>query len=220
VFPSLYAIVDAGLAGERALEISENLANAGVELIQYRDKTASARRLFEVCATLSARLRARARLIVNDRADVVALCDAGGVHVGQEDLRAEDARVMCGAGRWVGVSTHNLEQFREALGTSADYVAVGPVFATSTKKNPDPVVGLEFVARARAMTQKPIVAIGGITAENAESVYRAGADSVAVISDLMAAGRPAHRAAEYLRIAASVRDTSGRQQNSRSRRNG
>lgn len=205
MFPSLYAIVDSGAVGERVLEISEELAGSGVELIQFRDKAASARRFFEICATLSARLRGRARFIVNDRADIAALCDADGVHVGQEDLHAEDARAMCGAGRWVGVSTHNLEQFRAALETSADYIAVGPVFATSTKKNPDPVVGLEFVARARAMTEKPIVAIGGITAENAESVYRAGADSVAVISDLMAAGKPAERAAEYLRIAAKVR---------------
>jgi thiamine-phosphate pyrophosphorylase len=220
VFPSLYAIVDADLAGERALEISGELADSGVELIQFRDKRASARNFFETCAKLSARLRGRARFIVNDRADIAALCDAGGVHVGQEDLSVDDARGMCGGRRWVGVSTHNLEQFRAALGTSADYIAVGPVFATSTKKNPDPVVGLEFVARARAMTQKPIVAIGGITAENAESVYRAGADSVAVISDLMAAGKPAERAAEYLRIAAKVHGASGLQRNSRSGRNG
>lgn len=205
MFPNFYAILDAGLVGERAEELSEELIGAGVELIQYRDKSATTRRLFETCSALSMRLRGRARFIVNDRADIAALCDAGGVHVGQEDLRAEDARAICGSGRWVGVSTHNLEQFRAALETSADYIAVGPVFATSTKKNPDPVVGLEFVARARAMTEKPIVAIGGITAENAESVYRAGAHSVAVIGDLMAAGKPAERAAEYLRIAAKVR---------------
>ncbi len=204
MFPSVYAIVDSGLAGERALEVSQALAETGVELIQYRDKTATPRRLFETCTALASRLRGRARFIVNDRADIAALCDAGGVHVGQEDLSAADARAMCGAGRWVGVSTHNLEQFRAALETSADYIAVGPVFATTTKKNPDPVVGLEFVARARAMTRKPIVAIGGITAENAGSVYRAGADSIAVIRDLMVEGKPAERAAEYLRIAEKV----------------
>jgi thiamine-phosphate pyrophosphorylase len=204
VFPGVYAIVDAGLAGERALEITEELAETGVDLIQYRDKTATPRRLFETCVALASRLRGRARFIVNDRADIAALCDAGGVHVGQEDLSAADARAICGDRRWVGVSTHNLEQFRTALESSADYIAVGPVFATATKKNPDPVVGLEFVTRARAMTRKPIVAIGGITAENAESVYRAGADSIAVIRDLMAAGKPAGRAAEYLRIAAKV----------------
>jgi len=204
VFPPVYAIVDAEVAGERALRISEELVEAGVALIQYRDKSATARRLFEICAALAARLRGRANFIVNDRADIAALCDAGGVHVGQEDLGVEEARAVCGA-RWVGISTHNAEQLSAALRTSADYVAVGPVFATTTKKNPDPVVGLEFVARARALTGKPIVAIGGISVQNAESVYRAGADSVAVIRDLMATGKPAERAAEYIRIAAKVR---------------
>ena len=204
MFPAVYAIVDAEVAGEQALRVSEELVEAGVALIQYRDKTATARRLFEICSALAARLRGRANFIVNDRADIAALCDAGGVHVGQEDLGVEDARAVCGA-RWVGISTHNAEQFSAALRTSADYVAVGPVFATTTKKNPDPVVGLEFVARARALTGKPIVAIGGISVQNAESVYRAGADSVAVIRDLMATGKPAERAAEYIRIAAKVR---------------
>ena len=214
MFPSVYAIVDAGSAGDRPLEIAEELAEAGVELIQYRDKLATPRRLFETCSKLAARLRGRARFIVNDRADVAVLCDAGGVHVGQEDLSAEDARAICGGGRWVGVSTHNIEQFRAALETSADYIAVGPVFATATKKNPDPVVGLDLVARARAMTRKPIVAIGGITAENADSVYRAGADSIAVIRDLMASGKPGARAAEYLRIAAKVRSARDTSSNS------
>jgi thiamine-phosphate pyrophosphorylase len=214
MFPSVYAIVDAGSAGDRPLEIAEELAEAGVELIQYRDKLATPRRMFETCSKLATRLRGRARFIVNDRADVAALCDAGGVHVGQEDLSAEDARAICGGGRWVGVSTHNIEQFRAALETSADYIAVGPVFATATKKNPDPVVGLDLVARARAMTRKPIVAIGGITAENADSVYRAGADSIAVIRDLMASGKPGARAAEYLRIAAKVRSARDTSSNS------
>jgi len=204
VFPPVYAIVDSEMAGGRTLRVSEELVDAGVALIQYRDKSATPRRLFEICAALASQLRGRARFIVNDRADVAALCEAGGVHVGQEDLGVEDARAVCGA-RWVGISTHNLEQLSAALRTSADYVAVGPVFATTSKKNPDPVVGLEFVARARAMTRKPIVAIGGISVENAESVYRAGADSVAVIRDLMATGKPAERAAEYLRIGAKVR---------------
>ncbi|HUJ82840.1 MAG TPA: thiamine phosphate synthase [Candidatus Acidoferrales bacterium] len=204
MFPPVYAIVDAELVGERALAVSEELVEAGVELIQYRDKKATPRRLFEICAALAVRLRGRAKFIVNDRADVSALCDAGGVHVGQEDLGVEDARAVCGA-RWVGISTHNSEQLSAALRTSADYIAVGPVFATTTKKNPDPVVGLEFVAQVRALTRKPIVAIGGISVDNAESVYRAGADSVAVIRDLMATGKPAVRAAEYLRIAAKVR---------------
>jgi thiamine-phosphate pyrophosphorylase len=204
VFPLLYAILDASLAGEQVWQLADELAAAGVELIQYRDKAANSRRLLERCTELASRLRGRARFMVNDRADVAAICGAGGVHVGQDDLGVEDARAICGPDRWVGVSTHNMEQFRAALATSADYIAVGPVFATTSKANPDPVVGVEFVARARELTQKPIVAIGGITAENAEAVYRAGANSIAVIRDLIAGGKPAERAAEYLRIAAST----------------
>ncbi len=200
MFPRLYAIVDATVAGNRVLELAEELVGAGVRLIQYRDKTTSSRRLLETCTALASRLAGRARFIVNDRADVAALCGADGVHVGQDDLGVEEARAICGLERWVGISTHNIEQLCAAVKTSADYVAVGPVFATGTKKNPDPVVGLELIAQAKSLTQKPIVAIGGITLENAELVYRAGADSLAVIRDLLASGNAAERAAEYLRL--------------------
>jgi thiamine-phosphate pyrophosphorylase len=126
---------------------------------------------------------------------------AKGVHVGQEDLPAEAARKICPAPQWVGVSTHNLEQLCAANATSADYIAVGPIFQTHTKENPDPVVGLEFLRQARKITRKPLVAIGGITVKSAAEVFRAGADSVAVISDLITAADPAHRALEYLEIA-------------------
>jgi thiamine-phosphate pyrophosphorylase len=111
---------------------------------------------------------------------------------------------VCGAGRWVGVSTHTLEQLAAADRTSADYVAFGPIFHTATKKNPDPVVGTELLRQARAITKKPLVAIGGITLERAAEVYRAGADSLAVIRDLICAPDPAVRAREYLDVAAST----------------
>jgi thiamine-phosphate pyrophosphorylase len=136
--------------------------------------------------------------VVNDRADVAVLAGASGVHVGQEDLSVEQARGLVGDDRWVGVSTHNLEQFQSAAATSADYIAVGPVFATSSKAHPDPVVGIEFVQRARALTDKPVVAIGGITLENSAAVIAAGADSVAVISDILRARNPGERARQYL----------------------
>ena len=136
---------------------------------------------------------------------LAAMAGAGGVHVGQEDLPVDEARKICGAPLWVGVSTHTLEQLRAAEATSADYIAVGPIFPTGTKANPDPVVGLEFLRAARQITRKPLVAIGGITVESAGEVYRAGADSIAVIRDLMAARDPAHRAREYLAIARRVR---------------
>jgi thiamine-phosphate pyrophosphorylase len=213
LFPALYAILDAspefaGPSKFSIFEIAERLAGAHVEVFQYRDKHGSARKIQETSAALIERLANAgkgARLIVNDRADIAAIVGAGGVHVGQEDLSVEAARKICGGAVWVGVSTHNLEQLRAADATSADYIAVGPIFPTGTKVNPDPVVGLEFLRAARSVTRKPLVAIGGITVESASDVYRAGADSVAVIRDLMAAGDPASRAREYLAIAKRVR---------------
>jgi thiamine-phosphate pyrophosphorylase len=205
VFPPLYAIIDPTLLTISELALAESLAGSGVELIQYRDKTASSRRYFEISRQLSNVLGPRgARLIVNDRPDVALLAGAGGVHVGQEDLGVEDARAVCGPDRWVGVSTHTLEQLAAANRTSADYVAFGPIFQTATKKNPDPVVGTELLRQARAITKKPLVAIGGITLERAAEVYRAGADSLAVIRDLICAPDPAVRAREYLDVAAST----------------
>jgi thiamine-phosphate pyrophosphorylase len=169
--------------------------------MQYRNKRASARRLFESSKRLSQLLIPQGvTFVVNDRADVAAAAEASGVHVGQEDLRAEAARLVIGAGKLLGVSTHNLEQFRDAAATSADYVAVGPVYSTSTKANPDPVVGIELIRQARALTEKPIVAIGGITLERAAEVIQAGADSVAVVSDILRAPEPGRRARQYIEL--------------------
>ena len=177
-----------------------------MKLIQLRDKGASAGKLYsQALEYLSVLNPYGARLILNDRPDIAAMSGAGGVHVGQEDLPVEDARAICGADAWVGVSTHNMEQLREAVLTSADYIAVGPIFPTASKQNPDPVVGLDLLRQARQMTRKPLVAIGGITIESAADVLRAGADSVAVIRDLISAPDPAARAQEYLAIAERVR---------------
>ena len=204
VLPRLYAIIDPTLLAVSELTLAEALADSGVELIQYRSKTASSRQFFEVSQRLSALLKPRGvRLIVNDRPDIALLAGAAGVHVGQQDLGVEDARAICGKERWVGVSTHTLEQVAEADRTSADYIAFGPIFPTATKKNPDPVVGTDLLRRVREMTAKPLVAIGGITLERAAEVYRAGADSLAVIRDLICASSPALRAREYLEVAAS-----------------
>jgi thiamine-phosphate pyrophosphorylase len=204
VFPRLYAIIDPTLLTVSELDLAEALAGSGVELIQYRNKTASSRQFFEISRRLSSALGPRGiRLIVNDRPDIALLAGAGGVHVGQDDLSAEDARAICGPDRWVGVSTHTLEQLAAAERTSADYIAFGPIFPTATKKNPDPVVGTELLRKARLMTKKPLVAIGGITLERAAEVYRAGADSLAVIRDLICAQDPGARAREYLAVAAS-----------------
>jgi thiamine-phosphate pyrophosphorylase len=183
--------------------LAETLAASGVELIQYRNKTASSRHFYEISGQLSSVLGPRGvRLIVNDRPDIALLAGSGGVHVGQDDLGVEDARAICGPEKWVGISTHTLEQLAEADRSSADYIAIGPIFQTATKKNPDPVVGPELLRQARKMTKKPLVAIGGITLERAAEVYRAGADSLAVVRDLTCVPNPAVRAREYLDVAA------------------
>jgi thiamine-phosphate pyrophosphorylase len=199
VLPRLYVILDSALLTLPAQDCAQNLADAGVRLLQYRSKAASARELLHSSQNLASLLAPRGVcFVVNDRADMAVLAGASGVHVGQEDLSVEQARGLVGDDKWVGVSTHNLEQFQSAAATSADYIAVGPVFATSTKANPDPVVGTEFIRQVRGMTDKPIVAIGGITLENAASVIAAGADSVAVISDILRARNLGERARQYL----------------------
>jgi len=124
-------------------------------------------------------------------------------------LDVEQARAIVGARRWVGVSTHNIEQFRRSAASSADYIAVGPVFATASKANPDPVVGMEFLRQVRALTDKPIVAIGGVTLERAGAVLAAGADSVAVISDILRAPQPGERARQYLDVLGAANHAAG-----------
>jgi thiamine-phosphate pyrophosphorylase len=228
LLPRLYAILDAGFFSDAngLLTMAEELAFAGVTLIQYRNKSGNARMMLEQArelkklfgplrqnphfwqnrsevghpATRTGQPNSESfvRLMMNDRADLCLAADFGGVHVGQEDLSPESVRKIIGPDRWLGVSTHNPEQLREADLMSADYLAIGPVFATSSKDKPDPVVGLDGVRRARALTRKPLVAIGGITRANAASVIEAGADSVAVISDLLR--EPRKSAEEFLRI--------------------
>lgn len=200
--PRLYAIIDAAQTGARSpVQVAETLLAAGVRLIQYRDKTATSRRLFEVCREIVVRTkREEALFIVNDRADVARASGADGVHVGQEDLPLELVRRVLQPGQWAGVSTHTLPQMAKAEASSADYVAFGPIFATRSKDRPDPVVGLDGLREARQKTRKPLVAIGGITLENAPSVIEAGADSVAVIRDLLGAEDLGARARQFLRI--------------------
>lgn len=174
------------------------VAAAGGTLLQYRNKSGTARQILEDARELKARLGDPVRLIMNDRADLCLAAGFDGVHVGQEDLSPEGARRVIGPDLWLGVSTHNPEQLKEADATSADYVAIGPVFATGSKERPDPVVGIEGVRVARSLTRKPLVAIGGITRANALAVIEAGSDSVAVISDLLR--DPRKSAEEFFRI--------------------
>ena len=206
VLPRLYVILDATLLPISAQDCAQELARAGVRLMQYRNKTAPARELLETSRSLASILtRSQVSFIVNDRPDVAALCGADGVHVGQDDLAPDQARSLVSKEKLVGVSTHNLEQFREAVATSADYLAVGPIFSTASKANPDPVVGTELIRKVRGLTDKPIVAIGGITLGTAASVIEAGADCVCVISDILRAPDISRRAQHYLDAVGSAR---------------
>jgi thiamine-phosphate pyrophosphorylase len=198
--PRLYAILDATAFAdvEALLGTAEELLAGGVTLLQYRNKSGNARRMLEEARRLRGLVGDRGRLLMNDRADLAVATACDGVHVGQEDLAPEAARRVIGPKLWLGASTHNPEQLRAADTTSADYLAIGPAFATSSKEKADPVVGLDGVRRARALTHKPLVAIGGITRQNARSVIDAGADAVAVIADLRQ--EPRKSAEEFLRI--------------------
>jgi thiamine-phosphate pyrophosphorylase len=198
--PALYAILDTACFAKAndLFSASEELVRAGVTLLQYRNKSGNARQMLEQARELRLRLGGSVKLIMNDRADLAVAAGLDGVHVGQDDLSPEGARKVIGESLWLGVSTHNPEQVKEADETSADYIAVGPVFATASKAKPDPVIGLDGVRRARQLTAKPLVAIGGITRANCRSVIDAGADSAAVISDLVR--EPGKSAEEFLRI--------------------
>ena len=197
--PRLYAILYASYFSDSQILFStaEELLAGGVTLLQYRNKSGNAREMLEQARELKRRLDGT-KLIMNDRADLCLAAGFDGVHVGQEDLSPEGARKVVGTILWLGVSTHNPEQIKEADKTSADYIAIGPVFSTASKANPDPVVSLEGVRQARALTRKPLVAIGGINRANCRSVIEAGADSVAVISDLTR--EPRKSAEDFSRI--------------------
>jgi thiamine-phosphate pyrophosphorylase len=200
LLPCLYPILDVACFPDvNAMSSAvEEFVAAGCTLLQYRNKSGNARQMLEDARELRARLSPSIKLIMNDRADLCLAAAFDGLHIGQDDLSPNSARRIIGPTRWLGVSTHNPEQLAEADKTSADYLAIGPIFATSSKANPDPVVGLEGLRRARKLTRKPLVAIGGITRANARSVIDAGADSVAVISNL--SRDPRKSAEEFLRI--------------------
>jgi thiamine-phosphate pyrophosphorylase len=192
---------------ERAGWTLEDFASAcldgGARLLQVRAKHAPARWLLDTTVTIVQRAGpAGALVVVNDRADLARLAGAGGVHVGQEDLTAASVRLIAGQDAVVGLSTHTVEQWEAAIRQSVSYIAVGPVFGTITKSTGYDPVGLAHVRRAAAHTSArgvPLVAVGGISLERARSVIEAGAQSVAVIADLLATGDPAKRVEQFLR---------------------
>lgn len=205
--PRLYPILDAARFSSdpdpaaAMLLFAGELLQGGATLIQYRNKSDNARAAVEHLRLLRDLTRGRARLIVNDRVDLCLAAEADGVHLGQDDLPPSSARqILEAAGQpaWIGFSTHNLTQLTVAEALPVDYLAIGPVFATSSKANPDPVVGLQGVREARKATGRPLVAIGGITRANCRPVIEAGADCVAIISDLVESPRAATQ--EFLRL--------------------
>jgi thiamine-phosphate pyrophosphorylase len=212
-FPSLYPILDAHLAlgkihdrWEHLRRIVHELADSGVEILQYRNKQETGTLKTETDLIEEAQALRKAappgmKLILNDHVSLVSLTGFDGVHVGQHDLPPAEARDAMGNQRIVGISTHNEAQLRLADQAPVDYIAVGPVFSTVSKQNPELIIGLEGVRLARKLTAKPLVAIGGITLENAASVYEAGADSIAVISAIFNAIEPPGKIAkDFLRI--------------------
>ncbi len=205
MLPAFYPILDVETARRCAFEpvqAAEEILDAGAEILQFRYKgffgretMADLEKIVDLCR------QAGALLVVNDRADLAALTGAA-LHLGQGDLPPTDARRITGTGRKIGYSTHNEQQLRAAASEPVDYLALGPIFGTSTKENPDPVVGVDELRRLRALTDRPLAAIGGITRANARSVIQAGADSVAVIGDLFPSDRSSLRARvkEWLRL--------------------
>jgi thiamine-phosphate pyrophosphorylase len=202
--PKLYAIVDVSCFAlplrttAAIVDYTKDLVDGGASFIQYRNKVGTTREMLSDARELRRVLATEVTLIMNDRADICIAAGYEGVHVGQDDLSPEGARTVIGPQRILGVSTHNLEQLAAADAGPADYIAYGPVFATSSKRNPEAVIGLDGLRAARAATRKPLVAIGGITRANAKSVVDAGADSVAVIADLLSSPRKV--AEEFLRL--------------------
>jgi thiamine-phosphate pyrophosphorylase len=186
--PRLYPIIDTETLDRRDCPVdtaAEAMLEGGARILQFRHKGHYSRVMFEQAEKVAALChRAGALFVIDDRADIALLLDAG-LHVGQDDLPPRDARRLLGPDRILGFSTHNAEQLQAGNAEPADYLALGPIFGTSTKEKPDPVLGVEELRRLRPLTERPLVAIGGITRENALSVLEAGADSVAVIAGLL-----------------------------------
>ena len=186
--PRLYAILDPEQTRDRAAEtVLRELLEGGLKLLQLRAKAMPARDFLQLaCVTRALTRSYGCRLIVNDRIDIALACDADGVHLGQEDLPLHAAKKLMGD-KIIGISTHDAEQAKEAEAAGADYIGFGPMFATTTKETGYGARGLDMLAQVRDAVKLPIVAIGGITENNVGRVWQSGADSAAVISDILGA---------------------------------
>lgn len=207
--PKLYPITDVGISGLSHSTQVERMIAGGATLIQLREKEGSVRDFYVDAESAIRIARARGvKLIINDRVDLALALNADGVHLGQDDLPPEAARAMLGEGAIIGYSTHNLEQAVAAATMPIDYLAIGPIYPTSSKENPEPFVGLDGLRQVRqAIGDMPLVAIGGITRSRARDVLAAGADSVACISELLASPNVIEEMArEFLRLNSSRSD--------------
>jgi thiamine-phosphate pyrophosphorylase len=208
MIPAFYPLVDIGW-GLPAVAAAEAILEAGARILQFRHKGMFSRQVLEEAEKIASLCRdAGALFVVNDRADIAMLLDAE-LHLGQDDLPPADARKIMPPDRIIGFSTHDADQLRAGDREPVDYLAIGPIFGTASKQNPAPVVGLDRLRTLRALTQKPLVAIGGITRETAPAVFDAGADSVAIIGDLyphpLTKASLRARAEEWLAICSSRR---------------
>lgn len=188
VLPRVYPILDTAVLlsrGADPLTFAEGVFEGGARILQFRHKTPFDRESVAILERIAAMAReAGATLIVNDRADLAAVFDCG-LHLGQSDLPPALARKVLPAPHPIGISTHNATQLAAAVSEPVDYIALGPIFATSSKGNPDPVIGVGRLADWRMLSTLPLVAVGGITRENAQQVWLAGADSIAAIGDFI-----------------------------------
>ena len=186
--PTIYPITDRHVSGLSHFEQAKRLIDGGARFIQLREKMGSSREFFDAAVqTIEYANEHHVSIIINDRVDIAIAVNAAGVHLGQDDMPPEKARALLGDKAIIGYSTHTLEQAQHAATLPINYIAFGPVFATKTKVDPDAVVGLDGVRRVReAIGDIPLVAIGGIDIDNAEGVLSAGADSVAMISAIIA----------------------------------
>lgn len=198
----LYGILDTSLVPpERAAEVAGQLLESGITVLQLRAKGLGSGEFLRLARRLRELASAQGVLfIVNDRVDIALASEADGVHLGQDDIPVEEARSLLGRDKIIGFSTHNPAQAREARATTADYISFGPIFATTTKKNADPPLGLKALKEARGELKRPLVAIGGINEETLPHVLACGVQSVAIISCILKSQDPGQKARELISI--------------------
>ncbi len=196
---SLYLVTDTGLCrGRELIDVTLQAVQGGVTIVQLREKNIATRDFVELARAMKSALNDfQVPLIINDRVDVMAAVVADGIHVGQKDMHPHDVRQLLGNKCIVGLTVNNFSQLDESCNFDIDYIGLGPIYPTTTKENPAPTLGVEAIARARFSTTKSIVAIGGINENNAEEVYRAGVDGIAVVSAICSAEKPEQAAKKF-----------------------